>query len=246
MRLSHFDVFGISAVLLACSIPAVCQTGDSSKDNKFEPVIFGTYEGNLGCVVLKQQYGVRKKWLAAGTIVAVGEYEVVQTFRYDISKTKFKGQDGVNELNKIGREERVKFVVIPTRHTDLQLNVAREECQKGLPPVSIKKPSTEAPAKGAAKQPSTQPESVPPEAVVRPLAPYTAEARKAGIEGTVLMWVVVDETGNVTDARVISGLGYGLDEEALKTVKNWKFKPTTKNGKLVGATVKVEMPFKLE
>ena len=238
----------------------------AAKEDKWKPVIFGVFEGNAGCVILKQQYGVRKKWLLTGTVVAIGEYEVVQTFRYDISQTKFKGQDGVNDLNRIGNDHLIKFVVIPRGYTDLQLNEARDECEKGLPPLSDKpatskeadtpvgapaqppppstKPVTARQAVAPAPVPSSAPlPPIPPEPVYMPMGRYTDEAKKAGVKGTVRMWVVVDESGKVTDARIIEGLGYGLDEEALKTVKTWKFKPTTKDGKLVSATVKVEMPF---
>jgi TonB family protein len=246
MGCRHFAIAVFGPLFLVSSLSPLCLAVEPPKEEKFAAVIFGTYQGNTGCVILKRQYGVRKKWLATGTIVAVGEYEVVQTFRYDISKTKFKGQDGANELNKIAKDERIKFVVIPSRYTDLQLNVARAECQKGLPAVVVKGPSTVESEREATKGPPVQQYALPPEPIEMPLAGYTTEARKARIEGTVSMWVVVDETGNVTDARIIKGLGYGLDEEAVKAVKNWKFKPTTKDGKLTTATVKVDMPFKLD
>lgn len=242
----HFVVATFCSLCLASSLAPACLALDSSEGQKFEPVVFGTYQGNVGCVILKQQYGVRKKWLATGTIVAVGEYEVVQTFRYDISKTKFKGQDGANELSKIGKDERIKFVVIPSRYTDLQLNVAREECQKGLSAIPLKGPSPAEAEREVAKEPTMQQYDLPPEPIDMPLAAYTTEARKARIEGTVSMWVAVDGAGKVTDARIMKGLGHGLDEEALKAVKNWKFKPGTKDGKLTTATVKVDMPFKLD
>jgi periplasmic protein TonB len=56
------------------------------------------------------------------------------------------------------------------------------------------------------------------------------------------LWV--DENGNVADARVLIGLGMGLDEKAIEAVRNWRFEPAFgKNGKPVSARVAVEIPF---
>lgn len=61
---------------------------------------------------------------------------------------------------------------------------------------------------------------------------YPAEALEKRIEGTVVLNFDIDHKGRVTDVRVISGLGYGCDEEAVRVVKllrfdvpkNWKLK----------------------
>lgn len=52
---------------------------------------------------------------------------------------------------------------------------------------------------------------------------YPEEAIKHKIEGTVHLKYDIDYLGNVTDAKVISGLGYGCDEEAIRVVKQFKF-----------------------
>src|SRR5690606_9229315 len=44
----------------------------------------------------------------------------------------------------------------------------------------------------------------------------TAAARRDGIEGTVVLRVEIDETGKVGEVRVVKGLGYGLDEVAVR------------------------------
>ena len=88
------------------------------------------------------------------------------------------------------------------------------------------------------------------EAVVRPkrkvpVAPkYTMQARQAEIEGVVRVQVTVDESGHVLNARVVSGLGYGLDESALVAARATIFEPATQCGKpVVGTTV---LPFRFE
>ena len=59
---------------------------------------------------------------------------------------------------------------------------------------------------------------------------YTAEAKKKKIEGTVTLAIVIDKKGDVVDAKVLNGLGYGLDENAIVAVKEWKYKPAEKDG----------------
>jgi protein TonB len=78
-----------------------------------------------------------------------------------------------------------------------------------------------------------------------PVAPkYTMEARRAEIEGVVRVQVTVDESGHVVSARVVSGLGYGLDESALAAAKATTFDPATQCGKpVVGTTI---LPFRFE
>ena len=61
--------------------------------------------------------------------------------------------------------------------------------------------------------------------IYKPEPAYSEEARKAKYQGTVVLWIVVDAAGAVTDCRVVKPLGLGLDEKAVETVRTWKFKP---------------------
>jgi protein TonB len=66
---------------------------------------------------------------------------------------------------------------------------------------------------------------------------YPEFAKKAGIEGRVFVQFVVDESGNVQNPRVTRGVHKLLDQEAVRAVKQMKFKP----GKQRGQAVKVQM-----
>jgi protein TonB len=78
-----------------------------------------------------------------------------------------------------------------------------------------------------------------------PVAPkYTLQARQAEIEGVVRVEVTVDETGHVINARVVQGMGYGLDEAALTAAKASTFEPATRCGKPVIGTV--VLPFRFQ
>lgn len=81
--------------------------------------------------------------------------------------------------------------------------------------------------------------------IYKPEPPYSEQARKAKYQGTVVLWIVVDAAGNVTDAQVVKPLGMGLDQNAETTVKTWKFKPAMRNGGAVPVKVMVEVSFRL-
>ena len=71
---------------------------------------------------------------------------------------------------------------------------------------------------------------------------YTEIARKADIEGTVVIELVVDKDGNPTQVVVVKKLGGGLDDIALNAVKDLKFTPGIQSGKPV--KVKMNIPIK--
>jgi protein TonB len=81
--------------------------------------------------------------------------------------------------------------------------------------------------------------------IYKPEPPYSEEARKAKYQGTVVLLIIVDTQGSVSDARVVKPLGLGLDEKALDTVRTWKFKPGMRNGVPVPVRVMVEVTFRL-
>ncbi len=81
--------------------------------------------------------------------------------------------------------------------------------------------------------------------VNRPEPQYSEEARKAKWGGTVLLSLVVDETGHTKDIHVVKPLGLGLDEKAIEAVTKWTFKPGMKAGKPVAVQAQIEVTFRL-
>ena len=73
---------------------------------------------------------------------------------------------------------------------------------------------------------------------------YTEEARQAKYSGSVLLYVEVDPSGKATNIRVQHSLGLGLDEKAIEAVKQWKFKPGTKDGNPVTVAATIEVNFR--
>ena len=79
---------------------------------------------------------------------------------------------------------------------------------------------------------------------VEPL--YTDEARAARISGIVIVEVIIDRNGKVTDARVLKPLPFGLDHTAIDAVRQWQFKPGTLDGEPVDVIFNLTLNFKLE
>ncbi len=76
-------------------------------------------------------------------------------------------------------------------------------------------------------------------------APYSDDARSAGVGGKVYVKVAIDAAGAVTDAKVTKGLGHGLDDNAIATAKRWRFTPATRCGKAVASTKVISFVFEL-
>jgi protein TonB len=74
---------------------------------------------------------------------------------------------------------------------------------------------------------------------------FSEEARKAKVQGNVLVYLWVDQQGRPTHVRVIRGIGMGLDEKAMEAVRQYKFKPAMKDGKPVTVEMNVEVNFQI-
>jgi TonB family protein len=87
--------------------------------------------------------------------------------------------------------------------------------------------------------------STRPRVIYAPNPEFSEQARKAKVQGTVVLTVTVDANGDVADVKVIKSLGSGLDEKAIEAVRTWKFKPGTEDGTPVRSEVPVEVSFHL-
>ena len=76
---------------------------------------------------------------------------------------------------------------------------------------------------------------------------YTAEAMRAKVQGTVLLECVVRADGTVGEVEVVRSLdsSFGLDQEAIKAAKQWRFKPGMRQGEPVAVLVTIELTFTL-
>ena len=76
---------------------------------------------------------------------------------------------------------------------------------------------------------------------------YTAEAMRAKVQGVVWVEAVVLPDGTVGDTKVVRSLdrNFGLDEEAIKAARQWRFRPGTRFGEPVAVLVTIELTFTL-
>ena len=74
---------------------------------------------------------------------------------------------------------------------------------------------------------------------------YTEEAKQAGVEGTVVLKVLVGEDGRVRDVKVVQGLPHGLTESAVRAVKACRYTIGEKDGKPVPVWVPGRIRFVL-
>jgi TonB family protein len=83
--------------------------------------------------------------------------------------------------------------------------------------------------------------------VVRYTTPplYSDEARQREIEGIVTIEAQIGTDGRATNLRVRRGLGFGLDENALLAVRDWRFAPGARDGRAVDSTTLVDVEFSL-
>jgi TonB family protein len=84
--------------------------------------------------------------------------------------------------------------------------------------------------------------------VLREVKPqYTADAMRAKVQGTVLLECVVMPDGSVGNIEVAKSLDrtFGLDQEAIKAARQWRFQPGTRFGEPVAVLVTIELTFTL-
>ena len=96
-------------------------------------------------------------------------------------------------------------------------------------------------AQGATPRAGTR----PPAVLSAPNPTYTEEARQNKVSGDVVIALTVDEHGLPQDVRVKRGLGSGLDEKAVEAVRQYKFKPATRDGVPVATHLFINVNFKI-
>ncbi|MBS1818132.1 MAG: TonB family protein [Acidobacteria bacterium] len=84
--------------------------------------------------------------------------------------------------------------------------------------------------------------------ILREVKPvYTSDAMRAKVQGKVLLQCVVRPDGSVTDIQILRSLDpvFGLDQEAIKAARQWRFAPGTRLGQPVPVQVIIELEFTL-
>jgi TonB family protein len=85
----------------------------------------------------------------------------------------------------------------------------------------------------------------PVQILVKPKPVYTEEARRLRVEGEVLLQIAFAASGECRVLGVVRGLGYGLDEAAVRAAQQISFRPATRNGQPVDSAAVVHVVFQL-
>ena len=105
---------------------------------------------------------------------------------------------------------------------------------------------TAAVAAGPAQVPARRrPASEPLEILFKPRPAYTDAARRARIEGDIVLEVLFPGAGNLRVVRVVHGLGYGLEQNALDAAAKIRFRPSSQEGRPVDTVAMVRISFQL-
>lgn len=109
---------------------------------------------------------------------------------------------------------------------------------------AIEAANTGIPRKSVSPHVSTGSDS-PVEITFKPKPDYTDEGRKQKINGEVRLEVLFKSDGRIHVVRVLQGLGYGLDEQAVKAAEQIKFKPALREGQPIDSMALVHIIFEL-
>src|SRR5271169_3681125 len=101
---------------------------------------------------------------------------------------------------------------------------------------------TDAPKKKVA---AAGPADTPVDILEKPKPEYTAEGRSLKLEGDVVIDVVFLSNGTMQINHVVSGLGHGLDESAVRAAQTIKFKPAKRDGQPVDFPARVRIEFRM-
>lgn len=140
-------------------------------------------------------------------------------------------------------------VPIPTEDEEVPEDLTMEETEINF---DEEPPPAPPPPKEEEETPMFVPYDSPPEpiggfAAIQRNLHYPEIARRAGVEGTVIIQVLIDTKGNVIKTKIAKSLGNnGCDEAAIVAIKRTKWKPALQRDKPVKVWVSIPVIFKLK
>ncbi|MBN2701227.1 MAG: energy transducer TonB [Methylohalobius sp. ZOD2] len=167
--------------------------------------------------------------------------EEARTVALDLSPTpKPKPKPKPRKVRKQVQQRNLKPIPTP------DLGAALSGIDFGLPDVGLEGLGMDDRLLGDTQVDSMTQDSVdtPPEAVVTGNFRYPPDAKKKGIQGYVLLSILVDKSGSVEEARVLESSPPGVfNDSALEGIRHWRFKPAQYQGKPVKTWVQQKIVF---
>jgi len=167
-----------------------------------------------------------------------------------VKQVKFK-QPPKKELQQIPKPK-MKVVPIPDPTPDEPEPIREEQPEEDIDyvpddnlvlgvPEAPPPPAPEGPVRFVAGGNITEPIKIN-----APRPKYPEAARRARMQGVVVLECTISKTGNVKSVKVLRGLALGLTQAAVDAVNKWKFKPSTLNGKPVEVIYILTVRFTLQ
>ena len=110
----------------------------------------------------------------------------------------------------------------------------------------LESPSNSKPAAPPRKSPPLKPGMIAPHAVHAPDPKYNDLARELRISGSIIFAVTIEPNGSVDQIKIVQPMGLGMDDAAVDTLRQWRFRPATKDGVPVAWSAWVKINFHLE
>jgi TonB family protein len=211
------------------------------------PPVSGVVVEDTDLVLAPFPMGPRAGRLEKGTTVRI--YSVDHAFY------ALRGPDG-----GLAFVDSAKVDVIPPDPRSPAIVAAKERALKDLEVIEVAEPLPEAPGEEAAPveipEPRTGPrvgsasppatESLEPAALLSKVDPaYPEIARRAGVEGTVVLSATIGANGRVTQVEVVRGLPFGLSDAAVGAVRRWQYRPAQGPTGPIASRKEVRIEFRL-
>ncbi|HEX7807672.1 MAG TPA: TonB family protein [Thermoanaerobaculia bacterium] len=138
----------------------------------------------------------------------------------------------------------------PPTATDTTGSVAQTDTAPPEPlpvePAPVPTPEPEPVERTTGVYTSVPPGGTQPRELDRAVPRYPGSARRAGIQGPVVVRGIVRRDGTIDNVEIIKDLPYGLGEEARRAVSRWRFRPATVRGEPIDVYYTVTVNFRLQ
>jgi TonB family protein len=134
-----------------------------------------------------------------------------------------------------------KYLSLSTNNEDRKIQQERIESLKFFA-IYYAKPENQIPNNSETASVATI-NSTPIKIISKPHPAYTISARAMGLSGTIRLLIGFSENGKDKYILVLKGLGFGLNEQAIKAAQGIEFEPATKDGKPISVVKQVEYSF---
>jgi TonB family protein len=175
-------------------------------------------EQSANAVLIGRMDGDRDKWIV--TLQLLDAHFLVRTAREH--REVLKGPQERVELPMTGTDEQLRKPVEPFR----ERSASQTAEDQGIPRAGVNGVTV-------------------PHGVYMPSPSYTDFGRTTKFQGTIILLITISEEGHAENLEVLKGLPFGLNQAALNTVRTWKFRPSTLEGKPVPVKVPIEVTFRL-